>query len=37
MPQEFKDYGAVDFDDHEIEMIEEQCKKTNEQLEELGI
>lgn len=35
--KEFKDYGEVDFEDHEIEVIDKQCKKTNEQLEELGI
>ncbi len=37
MENEFKDYGAVDFEDHEIDMIEKQSEKTNEILEELGI
>ena len=37
MENKFKDYGQVDFEDHEIEIIEEQDEKTNKQLEELGI
>jgi len=35
--QKFKDFGAVDFEEHEIEEIQKQDEKTNEQLEELGI
>ena len=35
--EEFRDFGQVDFEDHEIEMIKKQCEKTNEQLEGLGI
>ena len=35
--QEFKDYGEVDFTEHETDLIETQCEKTNKQLEELGI
>jgi len=34
---EYKDFGAVDFTDHELEIIEKQAEKTNEQLEELRI
>ncbi len=37
MEKEFKDYGEVDFEDHQTEIVEKQCEKTNEQLEELGI
>ena len=35
--KKYKDYGEVDFEDHELDIIEEQAEKTNEQLEELGI
>lgn len=35
--QPYKDYGEVDLTEHELEMVEKQCEKTNEQLEDLGI
>ena len=33
----FKDFGQVDFTEHEIDIIEEQSEKVNQELEELGI
>lgn len=35
--EEYKDLGAVDFEDHELEIIRKQAEKTNEQLEEMGL
>lgn len=35
--QPYKDFGEVDFTEHEIDIIQEQSEKVNQELEELGI